>query len=232
MKQSLNLILCNMKIIILIFFMFLIYSFNNINYISAYVNTYPHGEEPEPKNTTPCISDNWGFCKWNCTSYAAWKVRENYLSNFENYYTYNNVSTNYGHAFTWTNAATSHGFDVSTTPSKGAVAVWQPNRGYASISEVGHVAYVEDINADGSIVISQYNENLMGAYSEATLSGDNLDSVQYIKFGDTSNTANSCSGQSNMIISTTKNNLNCGVSNLIYLSPNAKITGESRLYIN
>lgn len=44
--------------------------------------------------------------------------------------------------------------------------------------------------------------------------------------------ANSCSGQSNMIISTTKNNLICGVSNLIYLSPNAKITGESRLYIN
>lgn len=70
-------------------------------------------------------------------------------------------------------------------------------------------------------------------YPNATPNGE----LQYGSIVTSQNTlslssSNFCSGQSVMVFSNYRNNLNCGVSNLIYLSPNAKITGESRLYIN
>lgn len=228
-----------MKIIRLIFVTFLVYSFFYGSYISAYTNNYPYGEEPEPKNSTDCVPDNWGFCKWNCTSYAAWRVRENYISDFQNGYTKDHIYQQYGNAEHWNDAASAQGFTTSLTPSVGSFAVWEatgcnPGDSYGyqgSCNPAGHIAYVEAVNSDGSITISQYNLFYSGAYSEATLSGSNLPS-SYIRFGSFPNSANSCSGQANMVISTTKNNINCGVSNLIYLSPYAKITGESKLYIN
>jgi surface antigen len=46
----------------------------------------------------------------------------------------------------------------------GSVAVW----GY-SVGAFGHVGYVEAVNADGSILISQYNWDLRGEYSTMTV---------------------------------------------------------------
>lgn len=67
---------------------------------------------------------DWGFCTW----YVANRVA---------------VPSNWGNANTWDNLAPLSGWTVSSTPRAGAIA--QTDRG----SE-GHVAYVEQVSADGS----------------------------------------------------------------------------------
>lgn len=218
----------NINVFFRAFKLFIILSLFLSTSVLAYSNTYPYGNEETP--STNCLGDAWGFCKWNCTSYVAWKVREKYLPNFVNGFYYNGKSETYGHAYNWVNAAQNHGFVVSSNPFVGAIAVWQPNKGYASNSSYGHVAFVEAVNSDGSIAISQYNENFSGAYSERQLSGSNLDSVQYIKFGET--ISNSCSGSSTMILSGVKDNYLCNPSTQILINPSSQINPESNLYVN
>jgi surface antigen len=54
---------------------------------------------------------------------------------------------------TWGQAARTAGIPVSRTPRVGSVAWWNP--GYHGASPGGHVAYVEAVRRDGSIVISE-----------------------------------------------------------------------------
>jgi surface antigen len=69
---------------------------------------------------------DWGFCTW----YAANKVP---------------VPSNWGNANTWDNLAPLSGWTVSSVPKVGAVA--QTDRGF-----YGHVAVVEDVSADGTMI--------------------------------------------------------------------------------
>ena len=93
-------------LILLIFGLIVVNSFISTDIkASVYTNTYPYGEEPAPKNTLPCQLDDFGFCKWNCTSYAAWKVREQFLSDFINGYMHNSIYTIYGDAQHWNDSA-------------------------------------------------------------------------------------------------------------------------------
>jgi surface antigen len=64
-----------------------------------------------------------------------------------------------GSAYTWGDAARAAGVPVDDRPSVGAVAWWTA----AAIgSSSGHVAYVEEVQADGSIVLSE--DNLTGDF--------------------------------------------------------------------
>lgn len=54
---------------------------------------------------------------------------------------------------TWGSAARAAGIPVSGKPKVGSVAWWKP--GYHGASPGGHVAYVEAVRPDGSIVISE-----------------------------------------------------------------------------
>jgi surface antigen len=56
-------------------------------------------------------------------------------------------------AGTWGSAARAAGIPVSRTPKVGSVAWWRPR--YHGASKGGHVAYVEAVRSDGSIVISE-----------------------------------------------------------------------------
>jgi surface antigen len=67
-----------------------------------------------------------GFCTW----YVANRI---------------SVPTNWGNANTWDNLAPRSGWTVSSTPRQGAIA--QHNNG-----AFGHVAYVEAVSADGSMI--------------------------------------------------------------------------------
>lgn len=69
---------------------------------------------------------DYGYCTW----YAANRVA---------------VPSNWGNANTWAFYAVSSGWNVSRTPVKGAVA--QTSAGY-----FGHVAVVEDVSADGTMI--------------------------------------------------------------------------------
>ncbi|GAK59612.1 hypothetical protein U27_06597 [Candidatus Vecturithrix granuli] len=107
--------------------------------------------------------DVWGFYTRNCTSYVAWKINKDYGTTSAPYYFYNTMSGPNGQSGTWGNAkdwennATTIGFTVSNTPQTGAIAAWEANSEGAGI--YGHVAYVESVNSDGTVNITEYNWN-------------------------------------------------------------------------
>jgi len=53
-----------------------------------------------------------------------------------------------GDGSAWLDRWIEHGWPVSATPVNGAVAYW---------TDDNHVGYVEAVNADGSIIIEDYN---------------------------------------------------------------------------
>ena len=65
------------------------------------------------------------------------------------------VGNDWGNAGDWLASAQAAGFPTGTTAVKGALVVFAPYQ--AGAGSVGHVAYVEDVLADGSIRISEYN---------------------------------------------------------------------------
>ncbi len=58
---------------------------------------------------------------------------------------------NMGNASNWANAAASSGYTVNNTPKVGAIM--QTTQGY-----YGHVAYVEGVNSNGSVRVSEMND--------------------------------------------------------------------------
>jgi N-acetylmuramoyl-L-alanine amidase len=62
------------------------------------------------------------------------------------------VPSNLGNACTWKGLAVQAGLSVSTTPSVGAV-IWTPSGCY------GHVGFVEKVNDDGSVWVSDMNSH-------------------------------------------------------------------------
>lgn len=69
---------------------------------------------------------DWGFCTW----YVANRI---------------SIPSNWGNANTWDNLAPRSGWAVSSTPRQGAIA--QHNNG-----AFGHVAYVEAVSPDGTMI--------------------------------------------------------------------------------
>jgi len=95
--------------------------------------------------------DPWGMCYRQCVSYVAWKVANSgrFMPNWGGH----------GNANLWDDNARAAGIPVNSTPKPGAVAVSNSGRW-------GHVMYVESVNSNGTINISQYNVGLDGRYSE------------------------------------------------------------------
>jgi surface antigen len=102
-----------------------------------------------------------------CVSYTAWKVYSTYG--------YMPYWGGVGNANQWPGNAARAGIPTSSTPRVGSVAVW--NVGY-----YGHVMWVEAVNADGSIWISQYNYDFNGRYSEMYVSAGMASNLTYIYF--------------------------------------------------
>ena len=61
----------------------------------------------------------------------------------------------WGNANQWPNSARNRGYTVSTTPRAGSVGVMMSG-------PYGHVVWVESVNGNGTINISQYNYWLRG----------------------------------------------------------------------
>ncbi len=122
-------------------------------------------------------SNNYGIYSWckngsdisprgygyrNCTDWAAWKVEGLIGRKIQGL----------GNANTWDDRAPNMKFTVvHTNPEPGDVAVWNSGT-------YGHVAFVESVNKDGSVNISQYNKSGQGEYS--TLPNQRADA--YIDF--------------------------------------------------
>jgi peptidoglycan DL-endopeptidase CwlO len=103
-----------------------------------------------------------GYGYRNCTDWVSFRVRS----------TGRFAPGGLGNANTWDDRAPSYGFKVSGTPKAGAAAV--SNGGF-----YGHVMYVEAVNGDGTIVISDYNRAGTGRYNTSTISASGLRFVYF-----------------------------------------------------
>ncbi|HET6622739.1 MAG TPA: CHAP domain-containing protein [Candidatus Saccharimonadales bacterium] len=100
------------------------------------------------------VVDDWGMFNRECVSYTAFRVAAS-----GRHMPYWGGS---GNANQWDDNARASGIPVSGTPRAGDVAI--SNAGY-----YGHAMYVESVNGDGTINISQYNVDFTGTYSTARI---------------------------------------------------------------
>lgn len=89
------------------------------------------------------LVDPWGMYNRECVSYTAWKVYQK--NGYMPYWGGN------GHAYQWPGMADRYGIPRGSTPRAGSVGVLYGG-------PYGHVVWVESVNGDGTINVSQYNE--------------------------------------------------------------------------
>lgn len=88
------------------------------------------------------LVDPWGMYSRQCVSYTAWKVFQK--NGFMPYW------GGVGNANQWPGNAQRAGITVSTTPRAGSVGV-------IMAGQYGHTVWVESVNSNGTVNISQYN---------------------------------------------------------------------------
>lgn len=132
----------------------------------TYVDDYPIAY----RTSSPNDVDPWAFYFRECTSFVAWRLnRDRPVSGGTSFFfngkyaeipTLNPLSgqpsDRFSNAEFWHQRALSFGVRVDTTPAIGAVAHW----GLGELSNLpggGHVAYVERVNSDGSVDVTEYN---------------------------------------------------------------------------
>jgi surface antigen len=104
---------------------------------------YPYAGECPAGGIADAV-DRWKMDECNCTSYVAWALTANgqrvdwFIPGAMN-------------AFNWPHVARLAGLPVGTRPRVGAVAVWP------RVSPFGHVAYVTNVDADGTFDVAEYN---------------------------------------------------------------------------
>ena len=86
-----------------------------------------------------------------------------------------------GNAAEWPAYARSYGYSVSNSPSAGSAIVFQ--QGLAGADPTyGHVGFVEAVNADGSLYISEMNVRGLNVISYRTISASVAARATYIRF--------------------------------------------------
>lgn len=116
------------------------------------VNTYPwQADCPGRQDDYLTYWDNHkiGGYVCECVSYAGWKAYETY-----------GVAPAWGHAYSWASGAANAGYTVNHTPAAGTI-------GQIGGAPYGHVFWVESVNGDGSINVTEYNN----AYATYLYSG-------------------------------------------------------------
>jgi len=112
-----------------------------------------------------------GYAYRNCTDYVAWKLGD------ANGFT---ATSGWGNGYQWGTRAATAGYTVDMNPAKGAVAWYNSNA--FGMSSYGHVAYVDSVNADGTVNLSEYNNPADGGYHTRTINASQVSG--YIHFKD------------------------------------------------
>lgn len=114
--------------------------------------SYPWAGVPFPNS----LPDPWGMYKRQCVSYTAWKVAS----------TGRNMPYwgGRGNARQWPSSAMADGIPVSFGSGAKVGDVMIDPKG-----QYGHSMYVERVNGDGTVFVSQYNASWDGRYSTATV---------------------------------------------------------------
>lgn len=111
------------------------------------------------------VIDSWGMYNRECVSYTAFRVAAS--GRYMPYW------GGIGNANQWDDNARAAGIPVDSNPRAGDVAI-------SNSGAYGHAMYVESVNANGTINISQYNAALDGRYS--TRSGLGTGGLVFIHF--------------------------------------------------
>lgn len=110
-------------------------------------DTYPSPWCSAPQDS---MIDSWGMYNRECVSYTAWKVAE--TGRYMPYW------GGIGNANQWDDDARAYGIPVDSSPRAGDVAI-------LNSQPYGHAMYVESVNGNGTINISQYNATYDGRFS-------------------------------------------------------------------
>ncbi len=118
---------------------------------TAHGDTYP---SPWCSSYQDSMFDSWGMYNRECVSYTAWRVAESgrYMPPWG--------WQGLGNANQWDDDAIAQGIPVDGNPRAGDVAI-------KNSMPFGHAMYVESVNSNGSINISQYNYSYDGRFSLA-----------------------------------------------------------------
>jgi surface antigen len=103
------------------------------------------------------VGDGHGYYEGECVSFAAWAVRTDGRAHTKSI-------DRLGNANLWTGAY------VDTVPKVGDVAQWYAGRNGAG--SVGHVAYVAAVNADGTVLIHEYNWGNFHRFNARTIAAN------------------------------------------------------------
>jgi surface antigen len=122
--------------------------------------SYPWAKVPFPNS----LPDPWGMYKRQCVSYTAWKVASS--GRYMPYW------GGRGDAKKWDDNARAAGIAVDGNPHAGDVAI-------SNAGAYGHAMYVEAVNNDGTIDISQYNADWRGNYSQGRRSASGLSFIHF-----------------------------------------------------
>ncbi|PCF89912.1 CHAP domain-containing protein [Staphylococcus intermedius] len=137
----------------------------NYNYNANSNQTYSYGENTTSTSTstqsTGVTSAGNLYTPGQCT----WYVYDKFGGK---------IGSTWGNANNWASSASAAGFTVDNNPEEGSIL--QSNAG-----PMGHVAYVESVNEDGSITVSEMNYN-GGPFSVSTrtISASEAASYNYI----------------------------------------------------
>jgi len=118
------------------------------------VNTYPWQDVcPEQQDWYGTVIDGHyiGGYVCECVSYVGWKAYEAY-----------GLVLAWGNAYNWDDSARAYGYRVDHTPEPDSI-------GQLDSGEYGHVVWVESVNADGSVNVTEYN-NYYATYLYSGLS--------------------------------------------------------------
>jgi len=103
---------------------------------------------------------DYGWCTWHAANRRA--------------ETGHPLPTNLGNAISWYSRAAGSGMGVGEAPQTGAVA-WHNN-----IGGLGHVAFVEKVNEDGSLLISDMNYPIWGTVTYRTVPSSEYGNYKFI----------------------------------------------------
>lgn len=125
-------------------------------------------------NAESTARDSWGFGTRQCVSFTAWRLRQHEQKAFTNHMAFAGKQVTWGSAYQWDDTARRAGLTISATPRVGAIAQWNSGEqstykhSIMTAGELGHVAYVVAVNADGSAVMEEYNGKVELGYSTRT----------------------------------------------------------------
>ena len=101
-----------------------------------------------------------GYYYRECVDFVAWRLnRDAGVGGSPWKWTWSKMTPNNGNASGWADAWASHGWPTSSTPVVGAVAWFTYN----------HVAYVQSVPGDGTVVLEEYNWMGMHSYHTRTV---------------------------------------------------------------